>query len=173
MNSSLPRKQLSTPVKTIASVGQASSTPQHTYSLRSDSKAKLPVLSSTATSIQAQSSPFGQPIEILPSKPSLTIHSSRQALLGQRQQATSKLCLLFLLLHRQRPDLHALQPGFRTPQPGHGPQVHPRARPPAPGKNSANNPRSRTTNTRTTASSTTAATSRTSSRTPPSSWARS
>ena len=60
MNSSIPRKQLSTPVKGISSAAQSSSTPQHTYSLRSDSKAKLPVLSSTGTSIQAQStSPFG------------------------------------------------------------------------------------------------------------------
>lgn len=62
MNSTtLPsRKQLSTPIKSVAAAP---------YNLRSESKAKLPVLSQTATTIQAAStSPFGQPVEILPSK---------------------------------------------------------------------------------------------------------
>ena len=99
MNSNLPRKQVSTPIK---------SSTQHTYSLRSDSKAKLPILSSTSSSIQqmsnqSQASQIGQPIEILPSKyrKSDWQLNCRQAVLGVRHKAPSKICIVVLLLHWQ------------------------------------------------------------------------
>ena len=64
MNSSISRKQMSTPIKHApTSFPQYSGGPSS--NLRSDSKSKLPTLVPQNAS---NNGPFGQPVEILPSK---------------------------------------------------------------------------------------------------------
>ena len=94
MNSSNSRKQMSTPIK------NAPPSLTHQYSnLRSDSKSKLPTLVPQGST---SNSPFGQPVEILPSNLFylFLLICDRQAVLGFRCKASSKLCFIILLLHR-------------------------------------------------------------------------